>query len=144
MRTALEQAEQAAAKGEVPVGAVVVREGRLISSAYNLVESSGDATAHAEVLAIRRAGERLGSWRLEGCDLYVTLEPCPMCIGAVLLSRLNTLYFGAYDKKFGAVGSNFNLANAGLPRTVDVVSGVLEQECASLLTAFFEQRRGGG
>lgn len=144
MRAALKQAEAAASLGEVPVGAVVVKNGEIISAAHNLVETNHDVTVHAEILAIRRAGEKLGSWRLDGCELFVTLEPCPMCIGAILLSRLDTLYFGAYDEKFGAVGSNFNLADSGLPRAVKVISGLMEQECSSLLTEFFEAKRRRG
>lgn len=142
MRAALDEAQLAASLGEVPVGAVVVREGEIVARAHNEVEIRIDATAHAELIALQRASAALKTWRLESCELYVTLEPCPMCIGAILLSRVSRLYFGAYDEKLGAVGSNFNLAEAGLPRSVPVVSGVLADKCCSLLAQFFADMRG--
>lgn len=142
MAEALREASRAAEKGEVPVGAVVVLNGRIVSRAHNEVEGGYDPTAHAEVLALRRAAEVLGSWRLDGASLYVTLEPCPMCIGAILLSRVDSVYFGAHDQEQGAVGSVFDLsAHPELPHEVKVFSGVRCEECSEVLKTFFAQRR---
>jgi tRNA(adenine34) deaminase len=142
MRQALALAHEAARLGEVPVGAVVVRNGRAVAQAYNLRETLDDPTAHAERLALTLAGRALGSWRLDGCTLYVTLEPCPMCAGAIVLSRIDRVVFGAFDPKAGAARSLFRLLDdPRLNHRVTVVSGVLEPECRAILSSFFEHRR---
>lgn len=145
MKLALTQAESAAAAGEVPVGAVLVRENRLIASGFNEVELRNDATLHAEMLAVRRGGAALGSWRLDGCSLFVTLEPCTMCVGALILSRLSELYFGAYDPRQGAVGSLFDLSNhSGLPHRMSVFPELLAARSEALLKSFFAACRTTG
>jgi tRNA(adenine34) deaminase len=142
MDRAIAQAKLARASGDVPVGAVVVRDGRLLAQAHNRREADQDPTAHAELLALRAAARATGSWRLEGCTLYVTLEPCPMCAGAAVLARLPSLVFGAADPKAGAVGSLMDIArDQRLNHQVDVTAGVLADECAELLTRFFRARR---
>ena len=143
MREALEEAEQAALVGEVPVGAVVVRAGQVIARAHNRREMDADPTAHAEVLALRDAAEQLGQWRLEGCTLYVTLEPCFMCAGAIVNSRVETLVFGALDPKAGAVGSLANVpADVRLNHRPEIVGEVLAAPCGQVLKDFFAARRG--
>jgi tRNA(adenine34) deaminase len=129
--------------GDVPVGALIVNEaGEILSSGKNEREKDNDPTAHAEILAIRRAGEKLGSWRLDDLTLVVTLEPCVMCAGAILQSRLKRLVFGAFDQKAGAVGSSLDvIRDVRALSKVEVVSGVLEKECAKLLTDFFATKR---
>ncbi|MFD1428597.1 tRNA(adenine34) deaminase [Kroppenstedtia sanguinis] len=142
MMEAIREAEQAEAKGEVPIGAILVREGEIIGRGHNLRESHQDPTAHAEIIAIREAADRLGGWRLAGCELVVTLEPCPMCAGAILLSRLDTLVYGAYDPKGGCAGTLMNLPQDDrFNHQVEVVGGILEQECAELLKTFFRNLR---
>lgn len=142
MREALLEARAAEANGEVPVGAVIVRKNEIIARAHNETEARIDATAHAEVLAIQRAGTWLGDWRLNDCSLFVTLEPCSMCIGAMILSRLTELYFGAADPKQGAVGSLYDLSgHPELPHTIAVGRGVLEDECQNILRSFFLNQR---
>lgn len=142
MHLALEQAHAAAAAGEVPVGAIIVREGRVIAAAANQREQLRDPTAHAEMIAITQAAEAIGSWRLEGCTLYCTLEPCPMCAGAILQARIPRLVFGALDAKAGAVCSVFRLlSDARLNHRTAWTSGVLESECAAALTQFFQEQR---
>ncbi len=142
MDRAITQAKLARALGEVPVGAVVVREGRVIAAAHNRRELDQDPTAHAEVLAIREAARVIGSWRLEQCALYVTLEPCTMCAGAAVLARLPELVYAAADPKAGAVGSLYDIArDARLNHRVEVTSGVLAEESGELLTRFFRARR---
>lgn len=142
MQEALLEAHSASEKGEVPVGAVVVIKDTIIARAHNLVESLRDATAHAEILALREASRVLGDWRLKDASLFVTLEPCPMCIGACILSRVDSLYFGCYDERLGAVGSKFDLSNAvGLPHEPKVYPEILAGKCRTLLTEFFRQRR---
>ncbi len=141
MAAALDCAKSAAESGEVPVGAVVVKDGEIISSAHNRRESDGDATAHAEILAIRAACERLKSWRLSGCEIYVTLEPCPMCAGAIINARIDTVVFGAYDQKGGAVCSVTELFKNSFNHHPQVFGGVMERPCADLLTRFFAARR---
>jgi tRNA(adenine34) deaminase len=142
MQEAVVEARKAAAFGEVPVGAVCVYEGSVVSRSHNLVEKNRDASAHAEILAMRAAAEVLGNWRLEGLTLYVTLEPCTMCIGAMILARVSSLYFGADDQRQGAVGSIYNLsALESLPHQIEVTSGVMAEECSFLLKEFFLQQR---
>jgi tRNA(adenine34) deaminase len=143
MGQALREARKAYAAGEVPVGAVVVREGRIIARAWNQVETLKDATAHAEMLALTAAQEKLGDWRLEKCTLYVTKEPCPMCAGAIVHCRPERVVFGCPDPKGGAAGGWINLleANPPLNHRCDVTSGVLGEECLFLLQSFFREAR---
>ena len=142
MRTALEQARAAAAAGEVPVGAVVLHEGAVIAARHNERETTNDPTAHAEVLALRDAAAHLGRWRLDDCTLVVTLEPCVMCAGALLNSRIGTLVYGAADLKAGATASLYNVTtDPRLNHNPPVVHGVLAAECAQLLTDFFAAKR---
>lgn len=142
LERALELAREAAAHGDIPVGAVVVREGAVIGSGANRTARDADPTAHAELLAIRAAAASLGSWRLEGCTLYVTLEPCAMCAGAIVLSRLDRLVFGAWDEKAGMVGSVEDLVrHPRLNHRPDVLAGVRAEECGELLSRFFDGRR---
>ena len=142
MSVAIAQAHGAEAAGDVPVGAVIVRTGKHIAQAGNRTERAKDPTAHAEILAIREAAAALGDARLEGCTLYVTLEPCAMCAGAIVLSRLDRLVFGAYDDKAGMVGSVGDLVrHPKLNHRADVLGGVLEDECGAMLRAFFARRR---
>ncbi|MBA1335644.1 MAG: tRNA-specific adenosine-34 deaminase [Firmicutes bacterium] len=142
MKVALEEARTAFQKGEVPVGAVIIKEDRIIAKAHNRVESLNDATAHAEVLAIREAGKELGGWRLEDCTMVVTLEPCSMCAGAMVEARLKKLVVGAFDFKAGAAGSVYNIVqDKRLNHRLEVVYGVLQDECSELLREFFRARR---
>ena len=142
MRRALELADQGESEGEVPVGAVVVREGEVIGEGYNRPIASRDPTAHAEVEALRAAAKKLGSHRLDGCDLYVTMEPCAMCAGAIVTARIRRLVFGTRDLRFGAVRSKFRLADSELlNHRVEVVEGVLAPECLERLKRFFDARR---
>ena len=142
MREALSEAEHARALGEVPVGAVLVHNGNIIARAHNEVELRGDATRHAEMLAIERGCKELGDWRLSDTSLVVTLEPCPMCIGAMLLSRIPRLYFGCYDPRQGAVGSVFDLSNHPLlPASITVYRELLADECRAKLQEFFKDTR---
>lgn len=142
MRSALAGAAQAESAGDVPVGAVVLApDGTFLAAGHNEREATGDPTAHAEVLAIRRAARRTGEWRLTGCTLVVTLEPCVMCAGAIVQSRLDRIVFGARDEKAGAAGSLWDLVrDQRLNHRPEVVAGVLEEECSAQLTAFFRQR----
>ena len=146
MRTALQEAEVAAEENEVPVGAVIVHgERRVIASDHNRREQLHDPTAHAEILAITQAAEALGSWRLDNCTLYVTLEPCPMCAGAILQARIPRIVYGADDPKSGAVQSLFQLlSDVRLNHQCSVVSGVLAGQCSSVLRRFFQHQRALG
>ncbi|HCU08616.1 MAG TPA: tRNA-specific adenosine deaminase [Clostridiales bacterium] len=142
MGIALEEAQKAFEKGEVPVGAVIVKGEDIIGRGYNLVESIKDPTAHAEILAIRQAAETLGGWRLSGCDLYVTVEPCAMCAGAIVLSRISRLFIGTPDPKAGACFSVNNLVtDSRLNHQVELSIGILEEECRQLMRQFFRQLR---
>lgn len=142
MRLALEQARIALEKDEVPIGAVIVRDGELLAAARNEKEELQDPTAHAEILAIRRAVEKTGHWRLIDAVLYVTLEPCPMCAGAIVQSRIKKLVYGASDLKGGAVGSVMNVLNENCwNHRVEVTAGIMEEECSRLLKDFFKQKR---
>ncbi len=142
MREALRLAQMAANADEVPVGAVIVREGRIIARAHNQVETLRDATAHAEMLAITQAAHALGDWRLEGCSLFVTKEPCPMCAGALTLSRVARVVFGVRDDRAGGTGSVFEITSCpGLNHAVEVVRGVREDDARLLLQNFFRAKR---
>lgn len=142
MRMALAEAQAAAAQGEVPVGALVVCNDRVIAAAHNQRETLRDPTAHAEMIAITQAAESLGAWRLEGCTMYVTLEPCPMCAGAIVQSRVPRVVYGATDPKAGAVESLYRLlADERLNHRPEVVGGVLAEPCGEILTTFFRARR---
>lgn len=142
MRLALDEAEQAFREGEVPVGAVLVFDGEVIASAHNTRESGLDPTAHAEVLVMRQAAQKIKNWRLTGATLYVTKEPCIMCSGTMINARLSRLVFGCGDTKGGAVASLYQLlSDKRLNHQVEVVSGVLEGECVELLKRFFKERR---
>ena len=144
MAFAVEEAERAAAIGEVPVGAIVVARDQIIGRAHNRRETDSDPTAHAEILALRAAASALGTWRLSDATLYVTLEPCPMCAGALVAARVARLVFGATDPKAGACGSLYNLCvDPRLNHELPVAAGVLAEQCGNLLSAFFEQRRAG-
>lgn len=142
MKMAIEEANKAAAKGEVPIGAVIVRDGEVIARAHNLRETTQNAVTHAELLAIQQACEELGSWRLENTILYVTLEPCPMCAGAILQSRIPRVVYGARDVKAGSVDSLYRLLNDDrFNHQCDVKENVLADECGNLLTQFFRGLR---
>ena len=141
MKEALRLAEAAGDAGEIPVGAVIVKDGEIVASAHNLRENGGGATAHAELLAINEACQRLGAWRLSGCTLYVTLEPCPMCAGAIINSRLDRVVFGAKDPRAGALGSLIDLNTYPLGHKVRVLSGVLAEESLELVRDFFKDLR---
>jgi len=142
MREALKLAREAQMAGEVPVGAVVVCKEKIIACARNERETSDDPTAHAEVLALRRAAEALGTRRLEGCTLYVTLEPCPMCAGAIVMAGIDAVFFGAYDPRCGCAGSLYDLPeDASFGRVIPCSGGLLEAECRLALNAFFDLRR---
>jgi len=145
MRLALQQATLAPAAGEIPIAALLVQDGRVLASAHNIRERSQDPTAHAEMVVIRRASEQVGSWRLTDTTLYVTLEPCPMCAGAIVLSRISRLVFGAWDPKAGACGSLFDIpADRRLNHRPVVIGGVLETESRLLLQDFFKRVRAEG
>ncbi|MCL5676793.1 MAG: tRNA adenosine(34) deaminase TadA [Firmicutes bacterium] len=142
MREALAEAEKALELGEVPVGAILVRDGEVISRAHNRREELGDPTAHAEILAIRRAARSLGTWRLARTTLFVTLEPCPMCAGALVQARVDTVVFGARDPKaWGTLTVRDVAENAAVNHQAKVISGVLEEECQAILRRFFQLRR---
>ncbi len=142
MKEALKQAKKAAQIGECPVGAVLVRDGKVIARGYNLREAKYSPLAHAEIAAIHKASRKLGAWRLAGCSLYVTLEPCPMCAGAIIQSRIEQVYFGAYDAKAGAAGSVCDLFAPGMfNHDVSVKGGIMADECACVLSEFFRELR---
>lgn len=143
MKKALAEADKAAKKGEVPIGAVVVHNGKVVARAHNLRETDGDPTAHAEVLALRKAGKKLGRWNLSDCDLFVTLEPCAMCSGAAVYARIRRVVYGAYDLRFGCCGTLMNLsADERLNHRARVIGGVLHDPCVKLLKDFFKDKRG--
>ena len=140
MTEALKEAKKALSYSEVPIGAVVVRENEIIGRGYNQCELLHDATAHAEIFAIHMASETLGNWRLDGCSLYVTLEPCMMCMGAVINARIPRLYFGAYNKQFDQC-RNLSLADTAQRYHIDIFPSVLNDECEQILSQFFLQKR---
>lgn len=142
MKAALEEALAAQSRDEVPIGAVLVLDGEIIARGSNTRESEQDATGHAEIAAIREACRVLGSWRLYGCDLYVTLEPCLMCAGAIIQARIGHVYFGAFDPKSGMAGSISDVFSLPSNHRTGVTGGILEEECGILLRNFFERKRG--
>ena len=142
MMKALAQAKHAYNKGEAAVGAVIVKDGEIIARGHNMKEAKHDVTSHAEIEAIRKASKKLGTWRLEDCDMYVTLEPCPMCAGAIIQSRIRTLYIGAMDNRAGAAGSVVDLFRVNeFNHRVDVVIGLMHEECSKILKVFFNSLR---
>ena len=141
MKMALELAAKAGEAGEIPVGAVVVKDGEVIAKGHNLCESAHSATAHAEILAIESASAALGTWRLSGCTLYVTMEPCPMCAGAIVNSRVDRVVFGCKDAAAGCCGSVLNFNSYPFNHAFSLTSGVLAEESAALLREFFQKRR---
>ncbi|MDO4952544.1 MAG: tRNA adenosine(34) deaminase TadA [Synergistaceae bacterium] len=142
MREALKEAEKALEFDEIPVGALVVKDDEIIGRGFNRRDTDDSPFAHAELLAIQQAAEKLGSWRLDGCTLYVTLEPCPMCAGAIVQCRLKALVYGAKDSKAGAAGSLYNIpADPRFAHSCKVTGGVLKNECSNLLNDFFKNRR---
>ena len=142
MRIALQEAQKAAAEGEIPVGAVIVKDGEIIAAAHNRRENDHDPTAHAEMLAMRQAARVLGNWRLRGCTLYVTLEPCPMCAGAMVMSQLSRCVYGAADDKQGCCGSVYDLpGDPALGSQTQWQSGVMAEECGQMMRTFFANRR---
>jgi tRNA(adenine34) deaminase len=142
MKIALEEAQEAYCRGEVPVGAVLVLEGNILARAHNSPIMRNDPTAHAEILALRQAGEKFGNYRLTGAELYVTLEPCIMCAGAIIQARISRVIFGARDLKYGAVVSLYNiLADKRLNHQVEITEGILPEECGEIISRFFQQKR---
>ena len=141
MKRAIARAKSAAKCGEVPIGAVIVKDGEIIATGRNMRESKRNALHHAEIIAIDRACKKLGAWRLTDCTLYVTMEPCPMCAGAIVNSRIKRVVYGCYDQKAGALGTVFNLSEYPLNHKYEVVGGILEKECAALLSDFFSELR---
>ena len=142
MREALKEAKKALKKDEVPIGCVIVHQGKIIARGHNLRESKQQSIAHAEIMAIQKACKKIGSWRLEECDLYVTLEPCPMCAGAILQSRIVNVYYGASDFKGGSIESNFEMYKIkGFNHYPNTKGGILKEECAQLLKDFFKSKR---
>lgn len=141
MTLAIKEAEKARDLGEIPVGAIIVKDGIVIAKAHNLKEKLNDPTAHAEILAIKEATKKLNNWRLTGCEMFVTLEPCPMCAGAILQSRISKIYIGTFDETSGACGSVINLLqNPNLNYSLDVIWSY-DEKCSNILTEFFEKRR---
>lgn len=145
MRAALDQAVEAYEEGEVPVGAVIVHDGRIIAAAHNQREQLQDPTAHAEIVAMTQAANSLGTWRLENCSLFVTLEPCPMCAGAIVQARIPTVVYGTTDPKAGACHTLYQITNdARLNHRATVIGGVLQEDCRDILQAFFAEQRAQG
>lgn len=142
MKAALKEAQKAYDKGEIPVGAVIVKDDKIIARAHNLKELKNDTTKHAEILAIQKASKKLKSWRLENCEMYVTLEPCSMCAGALIQSRIKKVYIGTMDYKTGACGSVLNLLNDfKFNHYVEIENGILKDECENILKKFFKELR---
>ena len=141
MKLAITEAQKAAEKGEVPVGAVIVKNGEVISTGHNLREEKQNALSHAEIEAINLACQKLGSWRLDDCELYVTLEPCPMCTGAIINARIKTVISGAYDSKMGCMDSVINLCDYPFNHHPEIYGGIMEDECLAVLQNFFKKLR---
>ena len=143
MRLALKQAQKAEKLDEVPIGAIIVLNGKVIAKGHNLTEKTQIATRHAEIIAIEKACKKLKSWRLDGAELFVTIEPCPMCAGAIANARIKKVYFGAYEPKSGSAESKFNvLSESGLNHKVEFQGGILEKECREIIKNYFKQKRG--
>jgi len=142
MSLALSEAERARALGEVPIGAIVVKDGKIVARSHNRKETTADPTAHAELLVIKKTAHKLKNWRLTGCTLYVTLEPCPMCLSAIIQARVDRLLFGAPDPVMGACGGKLDLTSVHSANpTIEITSGVLSEECRDLIDRFWKQRR---
>ncbi len=141
MKEALKEAKKAYIKGEVPVGAIIVKDGKIISRGYNLKETKKDTIKHAEIIAIEKASKKLNAWRLENCDIYVTMEPCPMCMGAIINSRIRKIYYGVPDFKAGACGSVVNLTEYKFNHIPQYEQNILEDECKNILQRFFKELR---
>lgn len=141
MKYALKEAKKAYEIGEIPVGCVIVYNDKIIARAYNKRENNNISTAHAEILAINKACKKLNSWRLEDCDIYITLEPCAMCAGAIIQSRIKNCYYGAYDYRFGAHKSIINLFDVKFNHNVNIYGGILEDECSKIIKDFFKELR---
>ena len=142
MKSALREAKKAERAEEVPIGCVIVKDGKIVARAYNMRQTKRLATAHAEILAIEKACRKIKDWRLDGMEMYVTLEPCAMCAGAIANSRIKKVWFGAYEQKGGGVVSKFNiLSESGLNHVTDFEGGLLEEECSNLIKEFFRARR---
>ena len=142
MKMAIRQAQKAVEKDEVPIGAVIVKDGVVLARAYNLVEKTQNPTAHAEILAITKACKKTGSWRLDGAEMYVTMEPCPMCAGAIVNARISKVYFGAYENKSGGAVSKFNiLTDSGLNHKTEFVGGIMQEHCVNIIKNYFKAKR---
>ena len=142
MNVAISQARLALKNDEVPIGAVIVKDGKIIARAYNKMEKTQLATAHAEILAINKACKKLRSWRLDGADIFVTLEPCPMCAGAIVNARISNVYFGAYEPKSGSAQSKFSiLTDSGLNHTTNFIGGIKQEICSNLIKNYFKSKR---
>ena len=142
MKAALREAKKAELIDEVPIGCVIVKDDKIISRAHNMRETKQNPMGHAELIAIDKAAKKLKSWRLEGCDIYVTLEPCIMCSGAIIQSRINKIYFGAYDPKGGGLGSSINVLDAkNINHHPEVIRGILQEECSSIISNYFKNKR---
>jgi len=142
MKMALKEAKKAELIDEVPIGCIIVKDDKVIVRAYNVRETKQNPLGHAEILAIEKASKKLNSWRLDGCELYVTLEPCIMCSGAIIQSRISKVYFGAYDPKGGAFGSSIDVLDAkNINHHPEIIKGVLEEECSKMLTNYFKSKR---
>ncbi len=142
MELALKEAKKSFSEDEVPIGAVIVKDGQVVSKAHNKMENKQLATAHAEILAIEKAEKKLSSWRLDDCEMYVTLEPCPMCAGAIVNARIKKVYFGAFERKSGSAESKFNiLSNSGLNHKTEYLGGVMEEDCSNLIKSYFRGKR---
>lgn len=141
MKQALKEAQKAYDKGEVPVGCVIVYEDKIIARGHNLRETKQNALCHAEIIALNKAYKKIGYWRLNDCDIYITLEPCPMCSGAIIQSRIRHVYYGAYDKKGGCAESLLNLFDYPFNHSVLVTGGVNEEECRAIMSRFFQEIR---
>ena len=142
MRVAIRQAEVARKKDEVPVGAVIVKDGKIIAKAHNLIEKKQDATCHAEIIAIKKACKKLKSWRLDGAEMFVTLEPCPMCAGAIVNARIKKVYFGAIEPKSGSAQSKYPiLTDNGLNHKTEFEGGILQDECSAIIKNYFKRKR---
>ena len=140
MKEAIRQAKKAEAIDEAPIGAVIVKDGKVIARGYNKRETKKNALMHAEIIAIDKACKKLGGWRLPGCDIYVTLEPCPMCAGAIIQARIENVYFGAFDQKSGCLGSACDLSEV-LPHKISCQGGIMKEECEEILKRFFRNLR---